>query len=119
MKSNLLIGTDLRNATDDTIAILGNRELIAINQDPNEGASIAPFRIANQPDFSTITYNATHPPPFWAGNSSYGAVFMVLNTLDEEQTMGFNLTENWAVRAGRQYAVRDMWKHEWIGTAVR
>ena len=119
LKSHLLIGTDLRNATKETLAILGNKELIDINQDPDEGASLVPFRIGLQPDYSTITYNATYPPPYWAGNSSYGAVFMIINTMSYTQKMGFNLTENWAIRAGRQYNVRDMWKHADIGIAVR
>ena len=61
MKSHLLIGTDLRNASKDTIDILGNRELIAINQDPNEGESIAPFRIGAQDNYQTILYNETYP----------------------------------------------------------
>ncbi|KFY15885.1 hypothetical protein V492_01699 [Pseudogymnoascus sp. VKM F-4246] len=112
LKSHLLIGTDLRNATKDTIEILGNKELIAINQDPHEGKAIAPFRIGLQSDFSRITYNETSPPGFWAGTSSYGPVFMIINTLNETQEISFDLTENWAVRAGRQYKVRDMWLHE-------
>lgn len=94
MKSHLLIGTDLRNATNSTIEILTNKEIIEINQDPNEGQAIAPFRTGIQPDNSVITYNATYPPPYWAGNSTKGPIFMILNTLDETQTMGFNLTEN-------------------------
>jgi len=44
---------------------------------------------------------------------------MIINTLNSTQKMGFNLTENWAIRAGRQYKVRDMWKHEHVGVAVR
>ncbi|KAL5346434.1 hypothetical protein ACLOAV_008705 [Pseudogymnoascus australis] len=119
LKSHLLIGTDLRSATKDTIEILGNKELIAINQDPHEGKAIAPFRIGLQPDFSRITYNETSPPGFWAGTSSYGPVFMIINTLNETQEVSFDLTENWAVRAGRQYKVRDMWLHEDVGVAVR
>ena len=119
LKSHLLIGTDLRNATDETLEILLNKDVIAINQDPNEGAPVVPFRIGKQPDHSTIAYNATSPPPYWAGNSSYGPVFMVINTADEKQEMSFNLTENWAVRAGREYAVYDMWKHENVGIATR
>ncbi|KFY98616.1 hypothetical protein V498_01375 [Pseudogymnoascus sp. VKM F-4517 (FW-2822)] len=119
LKSHLLIGTDLRNATKDTIEILGNKELIAINQDPHEGKAIAPFRIGLQPDFSRITYNETSPPGFWAGTSSYGPVFMIINTLNETQEVSFDLTENWAIRAGRQYMVRDMWLHEDVGVAVR
>lgn len=53
------------------------------------------------------------------GNSSYGQIFMIINTMDQRQTMGFNLTENWAIRAGRKYNVRDLWKHEHVGVAVR
>ena len=34
MAAPLIIGTDLRNASRDTLAILGNREIIAIDQDP-------------------------------------------------------------------------------------
>ncbi|MGP3971358.1 NPCBM/NEW2 domain-containing protein [Streptomyces sp. 6N223] len=34
MAAPLLIGTDLRVATDETIDILGNREVIAVDQDP-------------------------------------------------------------------------------------
>lgn len=119
LKSPLIIGTDLRNAKQETLEILGNRELIAINQDPNEGAALAPFRIGIQPGFSTISYNDTSPPGYWAGNSSYGAVFMIINTADFAQTLSFDLTENWAVRAGRQYRVRDMWAHSDVGVAVR
>jgi hypothetical protein len=42
-----------------------------------------------------------------------------LNTLDTPQSMFFNLTESWAIRAGRQYSVYDMWSHTHNGTAVR
>ena len=119
LKSHLLIGTDLRNASSETLEILLNKEIIAINQDPNEGAALAPFRVGIQPDYSTIVYNETSPPPYWAGNSTYGPVFMIINTLNQTQTMSFDLTENWAVRAGRQYTVRDMWLHKDVGIAVR
>jgi len=61
LKSHLLIGTDLRNATNETITILSNKELIDINQDPNEGAALAPFRIGFQPDYSYMEYNNTYP----------------------------------------------------------
>lgn len=61
MKSHLLIGTDLRNATNQTLEILLNYELIDINQDPNEGQAIAPFRTGIQADGCTITYSADSP----------------------------------------------------------
>ena len=58
-------------------------------------------------------------PNYWAGNSSYGAVFMIINTSNETADIAFDLTENWAIRAGRQYHVRDMWAHANCGVAVR
>ncbi|KAK5108871.1 hypothetical protein LTR62_007761 [Meristemomyces frigidus] len=116
MKSPLIIGTDLTNATNQTFEILGNKDLITINQDPNVGHSISPFRWGINPDFVS---NSTHPAEYWSGNSSYGVVFMILNSQDTDATMFFNLTESWAIRAGRQYSVYDMWQHKTTGMAVR
>jgi alpha-galactosidase len=44
---------------------------------------------------------------------------MLLNTLDAPEDMSFALTESPWLRAGRQYAVRDLWTHTNNGTAVR
>jgi alpha-galactosidase len=119
LKSHLLIGTDLRNATKETIEILTNKEIIELNQDPIEGRALAPFRVSNQPKYPTVSYNASYPPPYWAGTSFKGEVFMIINTLNVTQAYSFDLTENWAIRAGRQYKVRDMWLHKDVGIAVR
>ena len=116
LKSPLIIGTDLRNATAQTIGILGNRDVIKINQDPNIGQSISPFRWGINPDYVS---NSSFPAQYWSGNSSYGVVFMILNTQDSTEQMSFNLTESWAIRSGRQYSVYDMWSHTENGTAVR
>jgi alpha-galactosidase len=116
LKSPLLIGTDIEIATPETISILGNQDILKINQDPNVGEAIAPFRWGKNPDW---TFDPDHPASYWTGNSSYGVVFMVLNTLDTVQDMAFNLTESWAIRAGRVYSVYDMWSHTMNGTAVR
>lgn len=116
LKSPLIIGTDLSNATNETVEILTNSDLIKINQDANVGQSISPFRWGVNADY---TSNSTHPAQYWSGNSSYGVVIMLLNTLDTEQEMFFNLTESWALRAGRQYTVYDMWSHSEVGVAVR
>ncbi|OCH87607.1 glycoside hydrolase family 27 protein [Obba rivulosa] len=116
MKSPLLIGTDLRRATNQTIEILTNREIIAINQDPVVGTSVSPFRWGTNPDW---TFNNTHPAQYWSGESENGTVVMLINTLDEPQDMTFKLTESPWVRAGRQYSVRDLWAHTDNGTAVR
>jgi alpha-galactosidase len=78
------------------------------------------IRKSNSPRPSHVPNSLVHyRPPYWAGNSSYGAVFMIINTMNTTQKMGFNLTENWAIAAGRIYNVRDLWKHEHVGVAVR
>jgi alpha-galactosidase len=116
LKSPLLIGSDLTTATEESIKILANTDILKISQDENVGESIIPFRWGMNPDY---TWDPVHPAAYWTGNSSYGVVFMVLNTFDRPQDMFFNLTESWAIRAGRQYSVYDLWKHEEIGIAVR
>ncbi|KIM70699.1 glycoside hydrolase family 27 protein [Scleroderma citrinum Foug A] len=116
MKSPLLIGTDLETATAETIEILTNHEIIAINQDPVIGTSVAPFRWGINPDYVS---DNTYPAQYWSGQSQNGVVFMLINTLDKPATMSFNLTESPWIRAGRQYSVRDLWTHTNNGTAVR
>lgn len=116
MKSPLLIGTNLSEITNETLSILKNNEILAINQDPTVGASISPFRWGINPDW---TSNSSFPAQYWSGPTQDGTVFMLLNTLDEPSTLFFNLTESPWIRAGRQYSVRDLWTHTENGTAVR
>lgn len=114
MKSPLIVGTDLSNATSQTLEILLNKDLIKINQDPNVGKSISSFRWG-----LNYVSNTSFPAQYWSGNSSYGVVSMILNTQDSPKQMFFNLTESWAIRAGRQYFVYDLWQHNITGIAVR
>ncbi|KAJ2936875.1 hypothetical protein H1R20_g210, partial [Candolleomyces eurysporus] len=116
MKSPLVIGTHLQGASQETLEILKNREIIAINQDPVVGTSITPFRWGVNRDW---TWNWTHPAQYWSGKSQNGTVFMLLNTLDKPADMTFTLTESPWIRAGRQYSVRDLWTHTENGTTVR
>ncbi|KAL2844173.1 putative alpha-galactosidase B [Aspergillus pseudoustus] len=116
LKSPMLISANLTNISSSSVEVLSNQDLLRINQDPHVGASISPFRWGINEDF---TFNETHPAQYWTGNSSYGVVFMVLNTLDTVEVMSFNLTESWAIRAGRLYDVYDMWSHTHNGTAYR
>ncbi|KAH7886970.1 glycoside hydrolase family 27 protein [Phlebopus sp. FC_14] len=116
MKSPLLISADLNSVSKETLEILTNMEIIAINQDPVVGTSVSPFRWGINPDYVS---NETHPAQYWSGESQNGTVFMLINTLDEPATMFFNLTESPWIRAGRQYFVRDLWSHTDNGTAVR
>ncbi|KAJ7253526.1 glycoside hydrolase family 27 protein [Mycena rebaudengoi] len=116
MKSPLLIGTHLAAASAQTLEILKNTEIIAINQDPVVGTAITPFRWGLNPDWTT---NASFPAQYWSGESQNGTIVMLLNVLDEPADMSFNLTESPWIRAGRQYSVRDLWSHTDNGTAVR
>jgi len=116
MKSPLFIGTNLSAISKETLGILTNREIIAINQDPVVGESISPFRWGINPDW---TSNSTHPAQYWSGRTQNGTVIMLLNTLNKPATMSFNLTETPWLRSGRQYSVRDLWTHTNNGTAVR
>jgi len=116
MKSPLLISTDLSSITSESLEILKNMEIIAINQDPVVGTGITPFRWGINPDW---TNNNTHPAQYWSGESQNGTIFMLLNVLDHPADMFFSLTESPWIRAGRQYSVRDLWTHTDNGTAVR
>ena len=116
LKSPLIIGTDLTVASAETVEILTNKDLIKVNQDPNVGESISPFRWGI---YDNYVSNPSSPAQYWSGNSSYGVVFMILNTQDQQADMFFNLTESWAIRVGRKYNVYDMWAHKHIGTFIR
>ncbi|KAF8153249.1 glycoside hydrolase family 27 protein [Crassisporium funariophilum] len=116
MKSPLLIKAQLSKVTEDTLRILKNTEIIAINQDPIVGTAITPFRWGVNPDW---THNRTHPAQYWSGETHKGVVFMLLNTLDHPADMFFSFTESPWIRAGHQYAVRDLWSHTDNGTHVR
>ncbi|KAF8551646.1 glycoside hydrolase family 27 protein [Imleria badia] len=116
MKAPLLIGTNLATISSEMLGILKNTEIIAINQDPVYGTSISPFRWGINPDW---TYNSSFPAQFWSGPSENGTVFMLINPLDEPADLSFNLSESPWIRAGREYAVRDLWTHTTNGTAVR
>jgi len=116
MKSPLLISTNLSQIAKSDLEIIKNQEIIAINQDPEVGTSISPFRWGVNPDW---TSDSLHPAGYWSGPSQNGTVFMLINTLDSPTDMFFNLTESPWIRAGRQYSVRDLWSHTNNGTAVR
>ncbi|KAF8623186.1 hypothetical protein AX17_007511 [Amanita inopinata Kibby_2008] len=79
MKSPLLIGTDLSRISKESLEIMSNTELIAINQDSVIGTSITPFRWGMNPDW---TFDPKHPAQYWSGETQNGTVFMFVS-LDE------------------------------------
>ncbi|KAK2464520.1 hypothetical protein APHAL10511_003499 [Amanita phalloides] len=116
MKSPLFIGTDLSKISQDSLEILKNSELLAINQDAVIGSAVTPFRWGINPDW---TFDSRHPAQYWSGETQDGTVFMLINVLDHPADMFFSLTESPWIRAGRQYHVRDLWTHTDNGTVVR
>jgi alpha-galactosidase len=63
LKSHLLISTDWTKIDQDSLNILLNKEIIQINQDPNVGKPLSPFRIGYQENNNGVytEYNATYP----------------------------------------------------------
>ncbi|CAK5278093.1 unnamed protein product [Mycena citricolor] len=106
----------LASMTEETLSILTNYEIIAINQDAVVGKALTPFRWGVNPDF---TPSRQYPAQYWSGQSENGTVVMLINVLDEAADMTFNLTESPWLRAGRTYSVRDLWTHTSNGTAIR
>lgn len=107
-KGPLLIGTDLSSISSENLDILMNPELIAINQDSTVSASIAPFSWGRNPNWS---YDPNYPAQFYSGQTANGTVFMLINTLDAESTMCFNITDSPWIAPARQYVLRDLWSH--------
>ncbi|KAG5731280.1 hypothetical protein E4T56_gene13634, partial [Termitomyces sp. T112] len=68
----------LSMANNETLQILKNTEIIAINQDPVVGTSISPFRWGINKDW---TSNSSFPAQYWSGESQNGTVFMLVNVL--------------------------------------
>lgn len=65
----------MRNVSQDTVDILTNSEILAINQDPVVGTSISPFRWGLNPDW---TSDSLHPAQYWSGPTQDGVVFMLV-----------------------------------------
>jgi len=101
MDSPLLAGNDLRNMSKETLEILTNKEVIALNQDP---LALQARRIRDDGD-----------QEFWLkplGKLNGGDVAVVLlNRGDKPADISFDLTAA-GIDAAAGYAVRDLWQHE-------
>ncbi|GFP86609.1 alpha-galactosidase [Phtheirospermum japonicum] len=103
MKAPLLIGCDVRNITAETLEILSNEEVIAVNQDPLgvQGRKV----YASGPDGC---YQV------WAGPLSEQRLAVVLwNRCSKTGT----ITAKWSVlglESSISVSVRDLWKHEYV-----
>jgi alpha-galactosidase len=103
-KAPLIISTDLRNATNTTIAILSNKEAIAVNQD---SLGIAGQMVQN-----------TGQQQVWTGPLSGGRYAAVLVNLNNASDLSVQL--DWkqlpgTVPATQQLQVRDLWSAADLG----
>ncbi|XP_060181719.1 alpha-galactosidase 3 isoform X2 [Lycium barbarum] len=101
MKAPLIIGCDVRNITAETLEILSNKEVIAVDQDP---LGVQGRRVyASGPDGCQQV---------WAGPLSGNRLAMVLwNRCSKAAT----ITAKWGaigLEPSISVSVRDLWKHE-------
>uniref|UniRef100_M0ZV96 Alpha-galactosidase n=1 Tax=Solanum tuberosum TaxID=4113 RepID=M0ZV96_SOLTU len=101
MSAPLIIGCDVRNITADTLKILSNKEVIAVDQDP---LGVQGRRVyASGPDGCQQV---------WAGPLSRNRLAMVLwNRCSKAAT----ITANWSaigLEPSISVSMRDLWKHE-------
>ncbi|XP_074556594.1 alpha-galactosidase 1-like [Curcuma longa] len=96
-KAPLLIGCDVRNMTQATMAILGNKEVIAVNQDPL-GVQAKKVRMMGSAEV-------------WAGPlSGYRTVVVLLN----RSVFPAQITAHWddiGIPPNTSVQARNLWKH--------
>ncbi|CAI9097119.1 OLC1v1033445C2 [Oldenlandia corymbosa var. corymbosa] len=101
-KAPLLIGCDVRNASKDTMEILGNTEVIAVNQD-KLGVQAKKVRMLGDLEV-------------WAGPlSDYRVVVLLANRSPVKDT----ITAHWddiGLPADSAVTVRDLWEHKTLET---
>ncbi|KAJ4972023.1 hypothetical protein NE237_005122 [Protea cynaroides] len=101
MKAPLLVGCDVRNMTAETMEILSNKEVIAVNQDPL-GVQGRKVSVEGEDNCDQV----------WAGPLSGNRLVVALwNRCSKAVT----ITAKWEVLGLNQtiaVSVRDLWKHE-------
>jgi alpha-galactosidase len=102
IKSPLLIGGDVRNMTQQTLSILTNEEVIALNQDE---LGVQGHKVAVNGNLEV-----------WAGPLADGSIGVVLFNRDSSAA---KITANFAdigLSTSATAKVRDLWAHQDLGT---
>lgn len=126
MKSPLLIGTDLAAISDDNLAILKNKHLLAFNQDDVYGAPATPYKWGTNPDW---TFNVSYPAEYWSGEYQGGTLALVFNPYSTSQARNITFSEIPGLHAkahhvhgrgrGRKgYWATDIWTDKDLGCFV-
>lgn len=101
MKAPLLIGCDVRNMTAETFEILGNKEVIAVNQDPL-GVQGRKVHVSGEDGCEQV----------WAGPLSGNRLVVALWNRCLEPT---TITASWdalGLESSISVLVRDLWEHK-------
>jgi alpha-galactosidase len=115
----LLAGNDLRNMTAATKAILTNRAMIAVDQDPlgQQG-----YRVSPAQDHFRVTPSGDHQPAskqglevFLKPLSGGDTVVCLLNRSEQEMKLDFAWKD---YGIGGVHAIRDLWKNQDAGTTA-
>ena len=106
MNSPLLIGDDLRDISDTTIAILTNKEIIALNQDPFG------YQARRIVDYGELEVWAK---PLISSMSGQIAIAL-LNRSEQTNTININL-DTLGIDASKGYTLRDLWEKKDYGTS--
>lgn len=115
MKSPLIMSADLTTLSDEYIAILQNKHLIAFNQDDSYGSAANPYKWGFLPDY---TWNETYPAQYWSGDSKHGIFVLVLNTGDDTEDMTINFGEVPYLGANRTRYISDAWSGDHLGSST-
>jgi len=101
VKSPLLIGCDVTKMSNDTLTILTNAEVIAINQDSlgKQGKKVASSGLSE----------------VWAGPVNGGVAVVLLNRATTTATIQASWSEI-GIQAGKAATVRDLWEHKDLGS---
>ena len=99
MNSPLLAGNDLRHMSDETLEILTNKEVIALNQDP---LVYQARRLIDNGDLEVWA------KPLISTMSGKVAVAL-LNRSDKKATISFDLKQV-GIDSGKGYSMRDLWE---------
>lgn len=111
MKSPLLIGSNVKNMTQQDVDVLKNKYLLAFNQDSKYGEPAQPYKWGANPQW---TYDPASPAEFWAGPSRDGHLVLMMNVQDTTARK----TAIWSEIPGlrnKNYFVTDVWTGRSLG----
>lgn len=112
MKSPLLIGTDMAKITNESIAILKNKYLLAFSQDQMYGKPATPYKWGTNPDW---TFNASFPAEYWSGTSSQGTLVLMFNPFSDTRNKTADFKEIPQLKSKQSYRFRNIWTGQDLG----